>query len=118
MNKFTLQKVLISIFTLSLYSFTAIAGDKQIDANSNDRDNHASEVVRMSNEIAIQNDISATPVLASEIAVKTTLYGRISADPASLSHIRVRFDGVIKDVKVNIGGLVAIQLASARSCER
>jgi len=103
MNKFTLQKVLISIFTLSLYSFTAIAGDKQIDANSNDRDNHASEVVRMSNEIAIQNDISATPVLASEIAVKTTLYGRISADPASLSHIRVRFDGVIKDVKVNIG---------------
>lgn len=57
----------------------------------------------MSNEIAIQNDISATPVLASEIAVKTTLYGRISADPASLSHIRARFDGVIKDVKVNIG---------------
>ena len=41
--------------------------------------------------------------LLATLHLTTTLYGRISADPASLSHIRARFDGVIKDVKVNIG---------------
>lgn len=106
MNKFTIQKVLISIFTLSLYSLTAIAEGKHSDVSSSDQDNHAGEVVRMSNETAIQNGISATPVLARDIALTSTLYGRISADPASLSHIRARFDGVIKDVKVNIGDSV------------
>ena len=60
MNKFTIQKVLISIFTLSLYSLTAIAGGKHSDVSSSDQDNHAGEVVRMSNETAIQNGISAT----------------------------------------------------------
>lgn len=103
MNEFTVQKVLIAIFTLSLYSLTAIAGRKHSDVSSSDQDNHTGEVVRISDETAIQNGISATPVLARDIASTSTLYGRISADPASLSHIRARFDGVIENVKVNIG---------------
>ena len=85
---------------------TVSAGDKQAGGDSHEDDKHAGEVVTMSDETALQNGITTANVIAGDISLSTTLYGRISADPGSLSHIRARFDGVIKDVKVNIGDTV------------
>lgn len=106
LKTFTILKVLVLSVTLMMINVPVSAGDKHADGDSLEGDKHAGEVVTMSDETAMQNGITTTNVIAGDIALSTTLYGRISADPASLSHIRARFDGVIKDVKVNIGDTV------------
>ncbi|CAI8181577.1 MAG: Cobalt-zinc-cadmium resistance protein CzcB [Glaciecola sp. HTCC2999] len=106
LKTFTILKALILSVTLMMIHGTVSAGDKQAGGDSHEDDKHAGEVVTMSDETALQNGITTANVIAGDISLSTTLYGRISADPGSLSHIRARFDGVIKDVKVNIGDTV------------
>jgi cobalt-zinc-cadmium efflux system membrane fusion protein len=106
LKTFTIVKALILSVTLMMIHGTVSAGDKQAGGDSHEDDKHAGEVVTMSDETALQNGITTANVIAGDISLSTTLYGRISADPGSLSHIRARFDGVIKDVKVNIGDTV------------
>lgn len=69
-------------------------------------DHHHDDVVTMYDALAKQNGVTTATVSSGELALATSLYGRITIDPASLSHIRARFDGVIKDVKVTIGDSV------------
>jgi cobalt-zinc-cadmium efflux system membrane fusion protein len=106
LKTFTILKVLVLSVTLMMIHGTVSGGDKHADGDSHEDDKHAGEVITMSDETAVQNGITTTNVIAGDISLSTTLYGRISADPGSLSHIRARFDGVIKDVKVNIGDTV------------
>ena len=106
LKTFTILKALILSVTLMMIHGTVSAGDKQAGGDSHEDDKHAGEVVTMSDETALQNGITTANVIAGDISLSTTLYGRISAVPGSLSHIRARFDGVIKDVKVNIGDTV------------
>ncbi len=69
-------------------------------------DDQHDEVVKINDAVAKQNGITIATVSSGELSFMTSLYGRITIDPASLSHIRARFDGVIKDVKVTIGDSV------------
>jgi cobalt-zinc-cadmium efflux system membrane fusion protein len=101
LRKLTHQTVLATILILGLHGAIVFAGD-----DDHGEEGHSDEVVTMSATTAMDNGITTVQVSPGELAVSTTLYGRISADPASLSHIRARFDGVIKTVNVNIGDKV------------
>jgi cobalt-zinc-cadmium efflux system membrane fusion protein len=98
LRKLTHLKVLATALMLGLQSTALFAGE-----DDHGQEGHSDEVVTMSATTAKKNGITTVQALPGVIAVSTTLYGRISADPASLSHIRARFDGVIKSVNVNIG---------------
>jgi cobalt-zinc-cadmium efflux system membrane fusion protein len=57
----------------------------------------------MSVEMAKQNSIETVAATSGVIHNEEVVYGKIVADPASLAHVNARFDGVIKEVKVNLG---------------
>ena len=68
--------------------------------------NHNKEVAVISDSIANASGIETAVVSAGQLHNLTTLFGNVTTDPASLSHIRARFDGVISDVTVNLGDKV------------
>jgi cobalt-zinc-cadmium efflux system membrane fusion protein len=70
--------------------------------------NHNKDVVVISETVASASGIETLAVSAGQLHNLTTLFGDITADPGSLSHIRARFDGVISDVTVNLGDNVKL----------
>lgn len=107
MNKLNLFRklphltALATTLMLVIHSTALFAGE-----DDHGEEGHSDDVVTMSATTATKNGITTVQAFPGELAVSTTLYGRISADPASLSHIRARFNGVIKSVNVNIGDKV------------
>ncbi|MFT6284350.1 MAG: cobalt-zinc-cadmium efflux system membrane fusion protein [Arenicella sp.] len=69
-------------------------------------DNHNPEAVKISDAMANASGIDTVVVAAGQLHNLATLFGDIITDPASLSHIRARFDGVVSDVTVNLGDKV------------
>ena len=100
-RKLTHLTPLATTLMLVIHSTALFAGE-----DDHGEEGHSDEVVTMSTTTATKNGITTVQAFPGELAVSTTLYGRISADPASLSHIRARFNGVIKSVNVNIGDKV------------
>ncbi|MBE1287082.1 MAG: HlyD family efflux transporter periplasmic adaptor subunit [Alteromonadaceae bacterium] len=88
----------ISLFKLML---VAVIGFTSVTTSASEE--HADEFVSMSAEMAKQNGIETIVVTSGVIRNEEILYGKIVADPASLAHVNARFDGVIKEVKVNLG---------------
>ena len=86
----------LSVIILALMSFLPLASE----------DNHSSEIVVISDAMAKKSGIETMAVSAGQLNHLVTLFGDITTDPASLSHIRARFDGVISNVKVNLGDKV------------
>jgi cobalt-zinc-cadmium efflux system membrane fusion protein len=86
----------LSVIILALMSFLTLASE----------DNHSSEIVVISDAMAKKSGIETMAVSAGQLNHLVTLFGDITTDPASLSHIRARFDGVISNVKVNLGDKV------------
>ena len=68
--------------------------------------NHKTDVVVISDTMASASGIETVPVSAGQVHSLAILFGNITTDPGSLSHIRARFDGVISDVTVNLGDKV------------
>ena len=71
-----------------------------------DEHEHESEeegVIIMSEAMAQANGIITRQAEGGNLRQTTKLYGRLVTDPASLSHIRARFDGIIIEANVNIG---------------
>lgn len=90
-------------FTL-FFTFSLLAHICAASESDNEQDGqHNNEVVTMSPELATANGIKTQPVTSGSLNLTKRLYGRLIADPSGFSHIRARFDGVITDVKVNIG---------------
>ena len=54
----------------------------------------------------LKHDIVTASAASGSLSLTTRTFGRIVHDPASLSHIRARFDGVVKRIMVNIGDKV------------
>ena len=100
-RKLTHLTPLATTLMLVIHNTALFAGE-----DDHGEEGHSDEVVTMSTTTATKNGITTVQAFPGELAVSTTLYGRISADPASLSHIRARFNGVIKSVNVNIGDKV------------
>ena len=45
-------------------------------------------------------------IITGALSCCTTVYGNVVTDPASLSHIRARFDGMVTKVNANLGNKV------------
>lgn len=88
--------ITIWITTLLLLPFLTLAGE----------DNHDTGLVVLSDTMASVSGIETLTVTAGQLHNLATLFGDITTDPGSLSHIRARFDGVISDVTVNLGDKV------------
>lgn len=86
----------LTVIILTLISFLTLASE----------DNHSSEIVVISDPMATATGIETVAVAAGQLNHLATLFGDITSDPASLSHIRARFDGVISNVTVNLGDKV------------
>ena len=99
--KLTLTGVVFALF-ISL-SFMSQAGEDDHDEKGTHDDQ---EMVVMSDKVAQQSGIETTMVSGGTIDSIATVYGDIISDPASLSHIRARFDGVITEVAVTLGDRV------------
>jgi cobalt-zinc-cadmium efflux system membrane fusion protein len=80
---------------------------------------HAEEFVTLSADMAKASGIQTMEVASGPLDLLATVYGDVTTDPASLSHIRARFDGVISAVKVNLGDNVSLgdTLATVESNE-
>jgi cobalt-zinc-cadmium efflux system membrane fusion protein len=68
--------------------------------------NHNTDVVVISDSMASTSGIETLAVTAGQLHNLATLFGDITTNPDSLSHIRARLDGVISDVTVNLGDKV------------
>ncbi|MCC5450720.1 efflux RND transporter periplasmic adaptor subunit [Rheinheimera sp. UJ51] len=99
--KLTLTGVLLAL--LILLSFISQAGEDDHGENGTHNDQ---KMVVMSDKVAQQSGIQTTVVSGGQIDSTVTVYGDIISDPASLSHIRARFDGVITKVTVTLGDRV------------
>lgn len=110
LSQILLCSVVATILALNL----AYAGEEH---GHDDKKNE--EVVTMSDAMALANGIVTQGVQEGVLNQTTRLYGKITPDPAALSHIRARFDGVIGNVSVNIGDSVkkGDALASVESNE-
>jgi len=91
-------------FFMGLVTFATqtLASEK----HDNNSDEHEALVIDMSTAMSDANDIKTAKVGSGTLNQTAMLYGSIATDPASLSHIRARFDGLVVDVKVNIGDRV------------
>lgn len=87
-----------------LISFAAISGEG--DHDDEKKDEHRNEFVTMTQEMAAQVGVTTQAVSAGTLNITKTVYGNVVTDPASLSHIRARFDGVVTRVNANLGDKV------------
>jgi cobalt-zinc-cadmium efflux system membrane fusion protein len=92
----TKKLTLLSILMLIIIPFWALSSE----------DDHKEEVVIISDNMAKSSGIETIAVSAGQLNILATIFGDVTTDPASLSHIRARFDGVISDVIVNLGDKV------------
>ena len=92
----TNKMALFPVIMLLLIPFMSLASE----------DKHKGEMVTMSDNMAMASGINTVAVSAGQLNILATLFGDVTTDPASLSHIRARFDGVISDVTVNLGDKV------------
>lgn len=66
-------------------------------------DSHEDKFLSIPAEMAEQNGIKTIAVTNGVIRDEEVIYGKIVVDPALLAHVNARFDGVITEIKVNIG---------------
>lgn len=64
---------------------------------------HEGEFVSMSVEMAKINGIKSIIATGGDIREETVLYGKIVPDPTTITEVKARFDGVIKEIRANIG---------------
>ncbi len=91
--------MLVMLVTL-LFASVALADDDDEEAEERP------EYVVLSQERMLEHDIVTASAASGSLSLTTRTFGRIVHDPASLSHIRARFDGVVKRIMVNIGDKV------------
>ncbi|MEQ3652627.1 MAG: HlyD family secretion protein, partial [Glaciecola sp.] len=91
--------MLAMLLTL-LFSTAAMADD------DDEEEEERPEYVVLSQEQLLQHNITVASAEAGSLTNTTRAFGRIVHDPASLSHIRARFEGIVKRITVNIGDKV------------
>lgn len=109
MNNQTLTKkqntllVFLLCSALGLLSCTSIQAS---EGKNGDEETHKAEFVFMSKSMAQKMGVMTQSVQKGSLNITTTVYGNIVTDPASLSHIRARFDGMVTKVNANLGNKV------------
>jgi len=70
---------------------------------AHEHESHEEQSTKIDNDIALKVGIS-TDISGPQTINKNILsYGNLSSGPEQLSHIRARYSGLIKSVKVSIG---------------
>ena len=89
--------VITWLFSSPIYASEGLHGDE---------DTNNAEFVLMSDSMAQKMGVMTQDVNAGQLNITTTVYGNVVTDPASLSHIRARFDGMVTKVNANLGNKV------------
>lgn len=90
------------IIVALLLPFVAFSGEDDYG----DEKTHNDEFVVMTQAIANEVGVTTEVVSGGTLNITKTVYGNVITDPASLSHIRARFDGIITQVNANLGSKV------------
>lgn len=109
MNNKTLIKNQNTLLVFFMCSVLGLLSSTAIQASEGEHGNeeaHDVEFVLMSDNMAKKMGVTTKSVQAGELDITTTVYGNIMTDPASLSHIRARFDGMVTKVNANLGNKV------------
>ncbi|MDP5041214.1 MAG: efflux RND transporter periplasmic adaptor subunit [Paraglaciecola sp.] len=97
--------MLVFIFCSALGFFSSTTIQASEDAHGN-AETHEDELVLMSDSMAQKMGVMTQSVQTGSLNITTTVYGNIVTDPASLSHVRARFDGMVTKVNANLGNKV------------
>jgi len=95
--------VFIVCSALGLFSSNTI---KASEGEHGKEEAHKDERVLMSDSMAQKMGVMTQSVQMGSLNITTTVYGNIVTDPASLSHVRARFDGMVTKVNANLGNKV------------
>lgn len=93
------------------------------DSSQHEHKTEEESVIAMSEAMVQANGIITRQAEGGILRQTTKLYGRLVTDPASLSHVRARFDGMIIEANANIGmrvkkGSVLATIESNESLKR
>ena len=101
----TLLLALMLVVFIPLTSVAQGANGSPNQPHKQSQEEHSDvyNVVIISDAMATASNIETMVVSGGELNISSSVYGKVIADPASVSHIRARFDGVITDVNVNLG---------------
>jgi cobalt-zinc-cadmium efflux system membrane fusion protein len=108
MNKSNLESLmnargLLSIFVMMLALLFATSS---IADEDNEEEEERPEYVVLSPEQIAQHGIVTASARPGTLSLTSKVYGRVAHDPATLSHIRARFEGVVKRIMVSLGDSV------------
>jgi cobalt-zinc-cadmium efflux system membrane fusion protein len=109
MNNKTLIKKQNTLLIFIMCSVIALLSSSPLYASEGEHgeeDIHDAEFVLMSDSMAQKMGVMTQRVQAGQLNITTTVYGNAVTDPASLSHIRARFDGMVTRVNANLGNKV------------
>jgi len=91
-----------AIIVAVLLPFSAFSGED----DHSDEKIHNNKFVVMTQAMASEVGVTTQAVSGGTLNITKTVYGNVVTDPASLSHIRARFDGIITQVNANLGSSV------------
>jgi len=74
--------------------------------DDDDEEEERPEFIVLSQDQMLQHNIVSATAAPGTLSLTSRTFGRIVHDPASLSHIRARFEGIVKRITVNIGDYV------------
>ncbi|MGY8899461.1 MAG: efflux RND transporter periplasmic adaptor subunit [Paraglaciecola sp.] len=106
MNNKNLNQINISIIVFIISSTLGLLFSTAINASEDkhgDEPAHEIELVLMADSLAQKMGVKTKSVQPGSLEVSARLYGSIVTDPASLSHVRARFDGIVTKVNANLG---------------
>ena len=109
MNKNILIKKQNTLLVFIVCSALGLFSSSAIQASEGEHgkvEAHKDERVFMSDSMAQKMGIMTQSVQTGSLNITTTFYGNIVTDPASLSHVRARFDGMVTKVNANLGNKV------------
>ena len=109
MNNKTLikkQNTLLIFIMCSVMTLLFCSAIQASEGEHGDEDTHDAEFVLMPDSMAQKMGVMTQSVNAGQLNITTTVYGNVVTDPASLSHIRARFDGMVTKVNANLGNKV------------
>ncbi|GAA6182760.1 efflux RND transporter periplasmic adaptor subunit [Aliiglaciecola sp. NS0011-25] len=109
MNNKTLikkQSTLLIFIMCSVFTLLVSSPINASEGEHRDLETHDAEFVLMSDSMAQKMEVMTQSVKAGQLNITTTVYGNVVTDPASMSHIRARFDGIVTKVNVNLGNKV------------
>lgn len=102
-----MSRLITALLTLLFFTvFSSLYTYASDDYGDEHGDDHSEGISVISDETATKSGIKTQAVSAGELHIVAGLFGNVITDPASLSHIRARFDGVISNVTVNLGDKV------------